>query len=211
MKHFNMANVWGRPTGDMKRTFSDGGKEYLIIQVECPNELYGNVKAYGRLWGTEKIDAFLDFFKKNPGATYRFRGMFSQYDKEEGVRYSNFTFFSWEEVKGKEFRAAFVLTGEVTAVKLLDDEGEHKIYLHLFREGTGGYKDIEEDFEIYTLNGDVIAGVQAGDTIEAGGLLRAKEPEDYLGRQRTAIKPYVMGEIKVKTMKPIEDTAQEVF
>lgn len=209
IKHFNMANVWGRATGEMEIKTTDNGKEYIIIRVEAPNELFGNVKAYGRLWGTEKIAAFLDHFKKNPGGTYRFRGMFSQYDKEEGVRYSNFTFFSWEEVKGKEFRATFSLTGQVSAVASI--EGEGIIYLHLFRAGQAGYKDTEEDFVIYTLNNDVIAGITEGDTIEVGGLLRAKEPEDYLGRQNNQIKPYVMGEIKIKNMQPVEDTATEVF
>jgi hypothetical protein len=208
-----MGNVWGRPIGEMKREKSEGGKEYLIIQIECPNELYGNVRAYGRLWGTAKIDAFLDFFKKNPGSSYRFRGMFSQYDKEEGTRYSNFTFYAWEAISGKEFRASFVLTGEVTAVKTLDIENEGEIYLHLFREGQGDYRDIEEDFEIYTLNAQDIAGLHEGDTIEVSGLLRAKEPEDYFGKPNGSIKPYVMGEIKIKKMQdiPAEQTTNKPF
>lgn len=202
-KHFNMGNVWGRVIGEMKRETSELNKEYLIIQIECPNELYGNVRAYGRLWGTDRIDAFLDHFKKNPGGSYRFRGFFSQYDKEEGVRYSNYTFFSWEAVAGKEFRATFVLTGDVTAVKTLEIENEGKIHLYLYREGKGDYKDIEESFEVYTLNAQDIAGLYEGDTIEVSGLLRAKEPEDYFGRTNSLIKPYIMGEIKIKNLQDI--------
>lgn len=200
-KHFNMANVWGRPIGEMKRERSTGKKEYLIIQIECPNELYGNIRAYGRLWGTDKIAAFLDHFKKNPGSAYRFRGMFSQYDKEEEVRLSNFTLYGWEAISGNEFRASFLLTGIVTATQTLEHENEGVIFLHLFRQGQGSFQDIEEDFILYTLNAQDVAGLQEGDTIKVKGLLRAKEPEDYFGEKNGTIKAYIMSEINILKMQ----------
>ena len=64
---------------------------------------------------------------------------------------SNYTFFSWEVFDGGEFRAAFILTGEVTATETKNGEG--KLYLHLVREGTGNYQDKEEvkanNFDMY--------------------------------------------------------------
>jgi len=199
MKHFNSGNVWGR-VANCKLQKSDQGTPYLQIQFECSNELFGNIKTYGRLWGQDKIDAFIDYFKKHPGQSFRFKGFFSQYDKEEGQRYSNYTFFEWQPVDGKEFRAAFVLTGEVTAVEEVNGEG--KIYLHLLREGRGEYRDIEEDFEVYTLNVQEIAGINEGDILQVKGVMRAKEPEDYFGMPSGEIKPYVS---ELKLMGRVRD------
>jgi hypothetical protein len=210
MKHFNAGNIWGR-VAEVERKYSAGGTPYLSIQVECPNSLYGNVKTYGRLWGEDKGNAFFDYHKDHPGAAYRFRGFFSQYDKEEGKRYSNFTLYSWEAFEGGEFRAAFILTGEVTAVENKDGEG--KLYLHLKREGQGDYRDVSEDFEVYFPNAQDVAGISEGDTVQVKGLLRYKEPDDYFGGSPSGpVKPYVK-ELKVYTAKdaPAEITEQEAF
>ncbi len=188
MKHFNLGNVWGR-VASCKKEKSTRDTVYLQIQVECPNELFGNVKTYGRIWGKDKVEAFLDFHKKHPGQAYRFKGFFSQYDKEEGQRYSNFTFTNWQPIDGSEFRAAFILTGEITSLSTEAPEG--KICLHLIREGQGDYRDIEEDFEVYTLNEQEIAGLQEGQVVQVKGLMRAREPEDYFGCPSGKIKPYL--------------------
>jgi hypothetical protein len=194
MKHFNSGNVWGR-VASVEKDYSRGGAPYLSIQVECPNTLYGNIKTYGRLYGQNKIDAFFDYHKSHPGAAYRFRGFFSQYDKEEGLRYSNYTFFSWEVFEGGEFRAVFILTGEVTAVETKDGEG--KLSLHLTREGTGDYQDVREDFIVYTPNVQDAAGISDGDTVQVKGVMSYKEPEDYFGGSpQGPVKPYVK-ELKV--------------
>ena len=203
MKHFNMGNVWGRVAG-IKLEKSNNDKPYLAIQLECGNELHGNVKTYGRLWGQDKIDAFLDYFKKNPGTAFRFKGFFSQYDKEEGLRYSNYTFFSWLPYEGKEFRSSFILVGELTAIEKINGEG--KLHLHLNRECQGNYKDIEEDFEVYTFNSQDIDGIEEGALIEVAGFLRAKEPEDAFGRASGAIKPYVM-EIRERKQAEVTEEA----
>lgn len=210
MKHYNGGNVWGR-VADVEKKYTDGGTPYLSIQVECPNSLYGNVKTYGRMWGDAKINAFFDYHKAHPGAAYRFRGFFSQYDKDEGRRFSNYTFFSWEVFEGGEFRAVFILTGEVTAVEVKDGEG--KLYLHLIREGSGDYKDVREVFEVYTLNAQEVAGIQEGALVQAKGVMSYKEPEDYFGGSPSGpVKPYV------KTLKvfgqeaaPEQQTDVEAF
>lgn len=207
MKHFNSGNVWGR-VASVEKQYSQGGTPYLAIQVECPNSLYGNVKTYGRLWGEEKINAFFDYHKAHPGAAYRFRGFFSQYDKEEGVRYSNYTFFSWEVFDGGEFRAAFILTGEVTAAETRDGEGV--LGLYLVREGSGDYKDVAENFIVYAPNAQDIAGIAEGDTLQVKGVMSYKEPEDYFGGSpQGPVRPYVK---TLKVYKPEESTEEaEVF
>jgi len=195
-KHFNLGNVWGR-VSDANLKYTETGTPYLAIQVECGNELHGNIRTYGRLWGQVKIDSFLDYYKQHPGSAYRFKGFFSQYDKEEGVRYSNYTFFAWEPFTGSEFRAAFILTGEVTAVEKAGGEG--KLSLHLERPGSGDYPDVEEDFEVYTPNAQQLDGISEGNVVQVKGLLCYKEQEDYFGGtpENNVVRPYVKGDIKV--------------
>jgi len=194
MKPFNLGNVWGRVSG-VKHKKTDKDRPYLQVQVECANELYGNVKAYGRLWGDDKITSFIDHFKQHSGAGFRLTGFFSQYDDPDGRRLSNFTFFKWAPFEGSEFRASFILAGEVTDIK--NEEGEGIIQLHLIREGKEGYKDNEESFRIYTLNAKDASGLKPGAFIQIKGLLRAREPEDYFGLPSGQVKAYAM-EIKTK-------------
>lgn len=189
MKHFNQGNVWGRIAG-FKEKETERKTPYLTLQIECSNELYGDVKAYGRLYGRDKIEALLTYHKKHPGAAYRFIGFFTQYDQSEGKRVSNYTFFNWLPFNGMEFRSAFILVGAVTAVENLGIEG--KIYIHITRQGGEGYDDTEEDLEVYTLNAQEINGIQDGDIIQAKGMLRSREPSDVFGGSGGEIRPYSM-------------------
>lgn len=202
-KHFNAGHVWGR-VSKVKEERSNSGTPYLSIELECPNEMFGNVKTYGRLWGQEKIEAFMAFHKQHPGSAYHFQGFFSQFDKDEGKRYSNYTFFSWQQIEGKEFRAAFVLTGEVNATETTAD-GDGKLSLHLVREGQGSYKDIEEDFEVYALNAQQVTSLPDWTMVQVKGVLRYKEAEDYFGGTSSGpVRPYVM-ELKVIETKPEQE------
>lgn len=206
MKHFNAGFVWGR-IAKLKLDRSDvKGTPYLSIELDCPNELFGNVRAYGRLWGAEKIDALIDFHKGHPGAALKLQGFFSQYDKDEDTRYSNYTFFSWQPVEGKEFRATFVLTGEVTGTENMPD-GDGLIHLYLVREGKGSYEDAKEVFQVFTLDIKKLEGLGDGALVQVKGVLRYKEAEDYFGAAPSGpVRPYVM-EIKVLERDP----ALEVF
>lgn len=183
MKHYNGGNVWGR-VAECKLQKSESGTPYLSIQVECPNETYGNVKTYGRLWGKDKTEAFLSYHKAHPGSAYRFRGFFSQYSKN-GATYSNYTFFEWQPIDGTEFRAAFVLTGEVVE-NLVDS-----LVLRVIRQGGEGYDDIQEEFSVHALNDQDFRGLKAEDTVQVKGTLRSKEGEDYFGSPSGEIRPYV--------------------
>ena len=103
-----------------------------------------------------------------PALTAKYLGFFSQYDKD-GKRNSNFPFFSWSPSDAKEYRAAFVLVGEVRGTSKADGDG--KLLLHLVREGKNGYEDTEEDFEVYTLNAQEVNGIEDGALVEAKGVL----------------------------------------
>ncbi|MDP2167951.1 MAG: hypothetical protein Q8J64_06445 [Thermodesulfovibrionales bacterium] len=201
MKHFNLGNVWGRVASVELKKSEGKGTPYIQIQVECPNDLHGNIKTYGRLWGQGKIDAFMDFHKKHPGSAFRFRGFFSQYDGEEGMRLSNYTFFEWAASEAKEFRATFILKGEVTGTE--SPRGEGKLLLHLVREGQNGHADTIEDFVVYTATAEELDGIEAGQIVEVKGVIRPKDREDYFGDTRSPIKPYL------KELKILTETAEE--
>jgi hypothetical protein len=117
VQYFNRGVVWGRVSG-IKHDKAEGtGTPFLAITIETPNELYGNIRTYGRLWGRDKIAAFEDHHKKHPGEAYRFEGFFDQYEKGD-ERYSNYTFFQWQHLPdGFEYRAAFVLTGTIEFIR----------------------------------------------------------------------------------------------
>lgn len=199
-KHFNMGNVWGKIATVKLEESKIEKTPYLSITLECPNELFGSVRTYGRLWGKDKIDMFLDYHKKHLGAAYKFRGFFSQYSKN-GNRYSNYTFFNWQPIEGREFRACFILKGQITAI-----EGD-KIFLHIEREGQENYDDIEEDFELHILNQQDIAGITAGDMVQCKGMIRRKETEDYFGGSPEGkILPFIMDLKKIT-----DETKEEVF
>lgn len=204
-KHFNAGNVWGR-VAEVEKKYSEGaGTPYAAITIEAPNEMYGNIKTYGRLWGRDKVDAFIDHHKKNPGAAYRFQGFFSQYEKDDTVR-SNFTFFSWQAIDTKEFRATFVLVGEVEEI-----DGD-RIGLYLSRPGMNGREDTEEHLVAYALNRKDLQGIEVGETVEVKGVLRYREAEDYFGgAPEGKVLPYFMA-LKVRkpeAVAPDSDKAPE--
>ncbi len=187
-RHYNAGHVWGRVSGIREEVSEGKNYPYLSIQVECPNELYGNVKTYGRLCGEHKINAFLDYHKQHPGSAYRFFGMFSQYDKTDDMRLSNYTFHNWLPINGLEFRATFVLVGEVRATRILEDCGW--LHLHIHLEGKKGYSDKEADFEIYAVDSQMVSVLKAGQTVYVKGMMKSKDKEGYFGETTGLIRPY---------------------
>lgn len=206
MKHFNMGVVVGRIASVEQKKSRGDGKPYLQIQFDCFNDTYGSIKAYGRLWGEAKIDAFMDQFKKHSGAVYRFKGFFKQYDDEEGLRLSNFSFYEWAVSSANVLRAIFILVGEITGIEA--PKGEGKLHIHLVREGKGNYKEQKEDFVVYTANAQDVSGFEIGQTVKVKGLLMSTEPEDFFCETKGHVKPYAKN-IEVVTENPAEPA--EVF
>lgn len=172
MKHFNAGNVWGK-IATIERKKSDGQKVYAAIAVECSGS-QGAVRIFGRLWGESKVDEIIEWHKKNPGETVRLRGFFSQYEKDGDIL-SNYTWFAFAPAPGQEYRAAFILVGEVMAIN------DETLSLHLHREGAAGYDDTEEDFLLYFEDPAPAAGVELGATVKIKGTVRQAGGEDFFG------------------------------
>jgi len=205
-KHFNKGVVFGRLAG-LERKRSENGKPYIQIYLECPNDLHGDAKVYGRMWGEDRIDGFMAGLNKDGklmmGTPLRLEGFFSQYDAEDGRRLNNYTFFSWKTYeKDEEYRATFILRGRVQDV-YENEDGEGVIHLHLSRPGTND-QTVEEDFILYAENRQDIHGLQEGQEVDIKGLIAEKGEEDYFGETSGIFRPYI------KVLKVVEKEAEGV-
>ncbi|NOZ67979.1 MAG: transposase [Deferribacteres bacterium] len=90
--HFNKGVVFGKLAG-LERKKSEGGKPYIQIYLECPNDLHGDAKVYGRMWGEDRVNAFMAGLNRDGkllmGTGLRLEGFFSQYDAEDGLYWAN--------------------------------------------------------------------------------------------------------------------------
>lgn len=194
LKDLNSGTLWGRIASAIRKK-SDGGKPYIFITLECGNEFLGNVQTYVRLWGEERVEKFLDYYKQHPHDAYRFFCFFNQYE-DDGRTLSNYTAYKWVPYQGSELKATFILRGKITGGDLSADEPYLNLYLK--REGDEGYEPAEEKFLVYLhpkmvfVKGASREDLKEGAHVEIAGYLRAKEPEDSFGRQSSDIRPYVM-------------------
>ncbi len=193
VKHFNTGNVWGR-VADVKEEINANDKKFLSIHSNCSGTT-GNVHAYGRLWGKERIEQFLTAHKKDPGAIYRFRGIYSQY-LSASARLSNYSYFSWEVAPDQAPRAAFILKGEVISTDVRDGEGV--LGLRLEREGLNGYKDSKEEFELWTFSEELVRSFNNGEVHEIKGFHQQGEGEDQFGSATGPVRPYILAAKKIE-------------
>ncbi len=193
--HFNKGFVFGRLAG-LKQKISKKKVKYLSIYAQCPNNLHGDAKAYGNLWGNDKVDAFMDSMKKDGkllmGNAAELIGFFKQYD-HKGKRLNNYHFYGAQPYEGNEYRAIFILAGEIVHIFEQGDEG--CIHLHISRRGEKG-ETVEEDFQLFTEDKSMIKELRPGQTAKLKGLISEKGEADYFGDRSGIFKPYVK-EIKI--------------
>ena len=76
MSHFNQGNVWGTVIKTKEGKTKEKKTPFLDLEIDCGNPEYGKVKAYGRLWGKEKIASFLEAYKGHEKDIFRFKGFY---------------------------------------------------------------------------------------------------------------------------------------
>lgn len=193
VKHYNAAYVFGRIAEVPTEKLSNEGKgaPYLRLKINCYRPEFGNVQAYGNLWGRKRIDDCLAAYKKDSRQLFKFSGFFSQApETQEHGRYANFTFIGCEVLDEAKLRAVFVLKGMIARI-----EGE-KLALHLEREmkpkKEGAEPKIQrEDFDLYLLDRQAAKGITEGDVVEIKGKLRARDGEDEYGGNTSPVRPYI--------------------
>ncbi len=192
-KHYNQGNVWGRVTKAEDGHTRDKKTPFLDLEINCSNHDFGPVRAFGRLWGKEKIQAFKSALKGHEKDFFRFKGYYGQYsDGENNIRYSSYFFYDFERLdsspKGGP-RAAFILVGELDQKELVDGEG--RIVLEVIRSTKE--RETDERFELVLFDLEAYYEIEVGDLIEVRGNVRKREGEDlYGGSTQDSISVYAM-------------------
>ncbi|MFQ5737364.1 MAG: hypothetical protein ACE5GY_10980 [Thermodesulfobacteriota bacterium] len=193
MKHFNSANVWGR-IHSMTRKTTENGKPYVELAVNCESSAYGNVRAFGYLWGEDAVAAFMKAFR--PKATVHLRGAFAQYKGRHEAIKTSFTFWKaapWDPATGKHKapRAAFILVGECMAYEEGGDDG--RLVMRLTKENKDGSEAGEDVFEL-AVSADALLTLgglpEPGRTYQVKGALA--QEEDEFGEMVKLCRPVAM-------------------
>jgi hypothetical protein len=187
-KHFNAGNVFGKIT-EVKEESSNGGKPYLQISVDVSGDKSGRVKAYCRMWGEQRINEFMNEWKRFPTEAYWFRGFLGQYTSKSGDVLSNFTVFNFER-KADEKRAVFILKGVVSHHPSRTNDSGQRFLLDVTREGANG-KEETESFELWSPGEKLLDPVNLGDLVEAKGLVRQKDVDGFYGGSEGPVRAYV--------------------
>jgi len=191
--HFNKCVIFGRISSTETKT-TKAGKVFLNIVIDCLNPLYGGVQAYCRMWGDNRITN-----APTVGQIVKMEGLFAQFVKNNKI-VNSFTVFKWSLFTGDEFRACFILTGIISEVSTIEDEGFIKLEVN--RKGLND-APTNEKFELWTKNKDSILGLEIRQTITAKGLIAERGSSDYFGTSSGIFKAYIL-EIKssVNTDEP---------
>ncbi len=182
-KHFNSGNVFGTVMGEIERKPSRGGKEFISFEVNASGRRCGSVRAFCRMWGSDRFEDFLEALQENPRAQFWFRGFFSHYWTDRNEIHANYTIYEWHLREGDP-RAAFILKGEVSHA--MPVKAGQRILLEVKREG----QQVEK-FELISQAEKLLDVPQAGDLIEVKGYLRQEHPEDDFGGSSGAVRSFV--------------------
>ncbi|WP_020675537.1 hypothetical protein [Geopsychrobacter electrodiphilus] len=182
-KHFNMGNVFGRVVIESIERKPSKNSEFLNFQINVAGRHCGSVKAFCRMWQTERIDAFMAHVRARPHDPLCLKGFFGQYWDERNTVYSTFTIHKWE-VRESDPRAAFILKGQVDVISAV--KGGHRLLLNYSREGQE-----TERLEFWLQDETLLDTPQAGDLLEIKGYLRQEQPEDDFGGSTGPVRAYL--------------------
>lgn len=209
-RHFNKATVYGSLLQAPDLKYTPNGKEYLSFQLQCPNDLHGNVRVYGKLWG-DHLGSVAQ--QMRPGEKIRMEGVLQQYEREEEKKIiTNFNFFSWRPCAKKEegeLRAVFVLVVEVDQVEAVSSvEGgpidEWELLVMFEQEATDKRSARSEPLLLHaerSVFGSIDPESLSGQMVQISGVL--EQPEDYFGNNTKPTRPMI------KEIKVVSATLQE--
>ena len=184
-KYKNNATVLGIPKSVILEE-PPGKKSYLSLEVMCPSK-DGSLIAYGKMRGDEnEIKSLEAFVKSNPGSPIKLRGVITQFksNEEEGKLLTNYTFFRWEPAVLAEFKAVFVVRGEL--LRKNTSNGDGILTISQLQQGS----EQPDELVLYTSDLKEMNEFKEGTFIELKGRLKAKTPEDEYCEATSSIKPY---------------------
>lgn len=183
MKHCNRANVWGI-LDKFKDKTTEGGKPYLEVFIDCRHDTYGNVRLLGFVWGKANVEDFKTNF--TPGDELRYTGSIQQYNGRKDVTRTTFNFYILKPGPVKEYKAAFILIGDVVSL-----EGE-TLEINIKQEATENYEAKDETFKIHLPREILLEAEQTpepGQTVSAKGYIM--HPEDEFGEPTGPQQPVI--------------------
>jgi len=185
---YNSGNVWGSVIEMKDCVTPTNHKPYVVMSVDCGGPM-GNVIAFGRMFNPGQVEGLKKLMETTPRPTVRLRGFFSQYwEQAKSATLYNFTFYKWEPCAEPMFKAAFILRGVVTEFQ---PAGEKiKIHLKVTRSGKEGYRDQEEEFDIYSADPELVNQLETGEW-EFKGYLQQGAGEDEFGDASGPVLPFV--------------------
>lgn len=195
IKYFNRVYIWGR-LRKLEELKTKNSKPYVDIQVDCSSGIYGNVRAFCRLWSKNKIVEFIEAYKV--GHKVKLTGLLSQYDgRKEGVIKTVFTVFDverWdpERDQHKDARAVFILVAGLLDTEKAGDETKVTVVVK------GRNKEEEDnEFVLYLPTARLleIPDLVKGSVYSIKGAI--KQEVDEFGEMIKAARPVVM-EVKLR-------------
>lgn len=183
MKHCNRAHVWGILDKYKDKTTA-GGKPYLEVLVDCRHNIHGNVRVLGFIWGKANVADFKANFEK--GDDVRFSGGIQQYNGRHGATRTTFNFYILKPGPVEEYKATFILVGEVVS---LEDE---TLEILVKQEAAENYEAKEDAFKIHLPREILLEAEQTpeqGQTVSAKGYIH--HPEDEFGEPAGPQQPVI--------------------
>ena len=181
MNHYNAGIVKGKIDRISEKS-TDGGKPYVRLSIDCPGP-YGNVKAFGSVFGNVRVEQFKREFRK--GSVVNLAGFLAQYKKGDTLK-TSFNFIvgdHWEQSHDQHpyMRATFILVGEIMAIKERGAEPEATVRIRNSRDESK-YIDIsvhipdELIFDVEKGKVQRLTGHLKQDEDDCGGVIRMTRP-----------------------------------
>ena len=181
MKHYNAGIVKGKIERITEKN-TEGGKPYLRLSVDCPGP-YGKVKAFGSVFGKERVKQFKAEFRK--GSVVNLAGFLAQYERAGKLK-TTFNFIvgdHWEPSHDQHpyMRATFILVGEIMAIKERGAESEAVVRIRDSRDNSK-HIDIsvhipdEPIFDVEKGKVQRLTGHLKQDEDDCGGMIRMTRP-----------------------------------
>ena len=203
MIHYNAAHIWGTIHDIENKETENNKKPYLEVQVNCPSSKYGNIRAFCRVWGEQRVNSILKHF--SVGDRINARGMVSQYVGRHKVIKTNFTIFDiffWNpaEDKHKDARSAFILSGECDAFEAATGDTPGRLSIRVVRTDEDETKVLSD--ETFVVEFPKHMAIDLGGEPAVGSTYRVKgslqQEEDEFGELTVPSRPVVMGIQEVK-------------
>jgi len=182
-KHFNLGTVFGTALPDTIERKPSKKSEFINLQMNVAGRRCGSVRAFCRVWNSDRFEPLLDQIADRPHERLFLKGFFGQFWDDRNISYATYTIYHWE-VRDGDPRAAFILKGDVDVISKTTTG--HRMLMNMQREGQDA-----ERLELWMQDEKFLDTPEPGQLIEVKGYLRQEQPEDDFGGSSGPVRSYV--------------------